>query len=203
MKKLITKFSLLLLASTVFTSCSVERNSISRGESGYGIGSGVAASSKTKHAKTVEVKEMQVKNAVVVEKSIPASDVSTSVSSESAAVVPAVSNTEVKASALQILAAKKHSVIAPKKAMQNLAEKTVKKSPVAAAEKNGAPKSWLVAVLLAFFLGGLGVHRFYLGYTWQGVVQLLTLGGFGLWALIDFIRIFIRDLQPKDGSYED
>lgn len=64
-------------------------------------------------------------------------------------------------------------------------------------------KKWLVAVLLCFFLGGLGIHRFYLGYTWQGVVQLLTLGGLGIWVLIDFIRILIRDLKPKGGDYVD
>ncbi|WP_448518037.1 TM2 domain-containing protein [Rhodoflexus sp.] len=64
-------------------------------------------------------------------------------------------------------------------------------------------KKWITAVLLCFFLGGLGIHRFYLGYTWQGVVQLLTLGGLGIWALIDFIRILVRDLKPKDGEYAD
>lgn len=62
-------------------------------------------------------------------------------------------------------------------------------------------KSHVVAILLSFFLGVLGIHRFYLGYTWQGIVQLLTFGGLGIWALIDFIRIIIKDLQPKDGSY--
>jgi len=62
-------------------------------------------------------------------------------------------------------------------------------------------KSQIVAAVLCFFLGGLGIHRFYLGYTWQGVVQLLTGGGCGIWALIDFIRILIGDLGPKDGSY--
>ena len=62
-------------------------------------------------------------------------------------------------------------------------------------------KSHVAAILLSFFLGALGIHRFYLGYTWQGVVQLLTLGGLGIWALIDFIRIIIKDLEPKDGSY--
>ena len=63
-------------------------------------------------------------------------------------------------------------------------------------------KSQLTAVLLCFFLGGLGIHRFYLGYTWQGIVQILTLGGLGVWVLIDFIRILIGDLQPKNGSYD-
>ncbi len=70
-------------------------------------------------------------------------------------------------------------------------------SPAAA----GSGKSQIVAVLLCFFIGIIGIHRFYLGYTWQGVVQILTLGGLGIWTLIDFIRILIGDLQPKDGNY--
>ena len=64
-------------------------------------------------------------------------------------------------------------------------------------------KSWIGAVLLCFFLGGLGIHRFYLGYVWQGVVQLLTAGGCGIWALIDFIRILMKTLKPKNGNYKD
>lgn len=63
-------------------------------------------------------------------------------------------------------------------------------------------KSQVTALLLCLFLGGLGIHRFYLGYTWQGVVQLLTLGGLGIWALIDLVRIITGDLQPKNGSYD-
>lgn len=62
-------------------------------------------------------------------------------------------------------------------------------------------KNQIAAALICFFLGGLGIHRFYLGYTWQGVVQLLTFGGFGIWALIDLIRIILGDLEPKNGSY--
>ena len=65
----------------------------------------------------------------------------------------------------------------------------------------GEGKSQIVAAILAFVLFGLGIHRFYLGYTWQGVVQLLTAGGCGVWALIDFVRIITGDLQPKNGSY--
>lgn len=65
----------------------------------------------------------------------------------------------------------------------------------------GSGKSQLVALLLCIFLGVLGIHRFYLGYIWQGVVQLLTFGLFGIWTLIDLIRIIIGDLQPKNGGY--
>ncbi|MBU6158598.1 MAG: TM2 domain-containing protein [Bacteroidetes bacterium] len=63
-------------------------------------------------------------------------------------------------------------------------------------------KSQLIALLLVIFVGGLGIHRFYLGYTWQGVIQLLTAGGCGIWALIDLIRIITGDLKPKNGSYD-
>jgi TM2 domain-containing membrane protein YozV len=71
-----------------------------------------------------------------------------------------------------------------------------------APKKTAGGKSQLVAALLCFFIGGLGIHRFYLGYTWQGIVQILTLGGLGIWVLIDFIRILIGTLGPKDGEYE-
>lgn len=63
-------------------------------------------------------------------------------------------------------------------------------------------KSQVIALILVLLVGGLGIHRFYLGYTWQGIVQLLTLGGCGIWSLIDLIRIITGSLQPKDGEYE-
>lgn len=63
-----------------------------------------------------------------------------------------------------------------------------------------ASKSYVTAILLSFFLGGLGVDRFYLGYTGLGIAKLLTLGGFGIWALIDFIMIIARKVNAADGS---
>jgi hypothetical protein len=71
-------------------------------------------------------------------------------------------------------------------------------SPAAAA----GGKSQIMALILCALVGGIGIHRFYLGYTWQGVVQLLTLGACGVWTLIDLIRIITGDLQPKNGSYD-
>lgn len=67
----------------------------------------------------------------------------------------------------------------------------------------GGRKSQLVALILVILVGGLGIHRFYLGYTWQGVVQLLTAGGCGIWWLIDLIRIITGDLKPRDGDYDE
>lgn len=67
----------------------------------------------------------------------------------------------------------------------------------------GGGKSQVVALLLCIFFGLIGVHRFYLGYPGIGVLQILTLGGLGIWTLIDLIRIATGDLQPKNGSYDD
>ncbi|MBC8257727.1 MAG: TM2 domain-containing protein [SAR324 cluster bacterium] len=61
-------------------------------------------------------------------------------------------------------------------------------------------KSKLTAILLCFFLGGLGIHRFYLGYTLIGVLQLLTLGGLGIWAIIDLVRLIIGKLADAEGN---
>jgi TM2 domain-containing membrane protein YozV len=65
---------------------------------------------------------------------------------------------------------------------------------------SAAPKSFATALVLSFFLGGLGIDRFYLGYTGLGIAKLLTLGGFGIWALIDFIMIALRKIPAADGS---
>jgi hypothetical protein len=60
-------------------------------------------------------------------------------------------------------------------------------------------KDWLTALLLSFFLGGLGIDAFYLGKTGQGVGKLLTAGGCGVWALIDFILIATRSTKDSTG----
>lgn len=102
----------------------------------------------------------------------------------------------------------------------------------------GGNKSQIIAALLAILVGYLGIHRFYLGYTWQGLAQLLLYGGGiglyiagiasavtaaaggtvaiptlaivglvllivgGIWVTVDFIRILMGNLEPKDGGYD-
>ena len=60
---------------------------------------------------------------------------------------------------------------------------------------------WLIALLLCFFLGCLGIHRFYVGKTGSGIAMLLTCGGCGIWALVDFIMILVNSFTDKDGRH--
>ena len=59
-----------------------------------------------------------------------------------------------------------------------------------------AAKSQTTTLLLCVLLGGIGVHRYYLGDVLEGVIQTLTLGGLGIWSLIDLIRICTGALGP-------
>ncbi|MBP8264694.1 MAG: TM2 domain-containing protein [Pseudomonas sp.] len=61
-------------------------------------------------------------------------------------------------------------------------------------------KRILPAFLLCFFLGCFGAHRFYVGKIGTGILQLLTLGGLGIWALIDWIMIIIGAFTDKQGQ---
>jgi TM2 domain-containing membrane protein YozV len=61
-------------------------------------------------------------------------------------------------------------------------------------------KRILPAFLLCFFLGVFGVHRFYVGKIGSGVAQLLTLGGLGVWALVDFIMILCGAFTDGEGN---
>ena len=61
-------------------------------------------------------------------------------------------------------------------------------------------KSKTTAITLSVLVGSLGVDRFYLGYTGQGILKLLTCGGLGIWTPIDLIRICTGSLKAADGS---
>ena len=59
-------------------------------------------------------------------------------------------------------------------------------------------QSKLTMILVALFLGGFGIHRYMMGYgNWW--LMLITLGGCGIWALIDLIMIITGKMGMADG----
>ncbi len=62
-----------------------------------------------------------------------------------------------------------------------------------------SPRSRTVATILAGFLGVFGAHRFYVGKTGSAVVQLCTLGGLGIWAIVDFILVASGSFRDAEG----
>jgi TM2 domain-containing membrane protein YozV len=63
-----------------------------------------------------------------------------------------------------------------------------------------SPKSRLATSLFAFFLGELGIHRFYLGKIGTAILMIITVGGLGIWVLIDFIMAIAGIMKDKDGK---
>lgn len=61
-------------------------------------------------------------------------------------------------------------------------------------------KKILPAFLLCFFLGIFGAHRFYVGKIGTAILQIFTLGGLGIWALIDWIMIMVGAFTDKQGN---
>jgi len=72
-------------------------------------------------------------------------------------------------------------------------------APNALAQEGISTKSMVPAALLCFFLGGFGIHRFYVGKIGTGILMILTFGGLGIWTLIDFVMILIGSFRDKQG----
>ena len=59
--------------------------------------------------------------------------------------------------------------------------------------------AFVPTALLAMFLGAFGIHRFYVGKIGTGILMLLTLGGFGIWTLIDYVMVITDGFTDAQG----
>jgi TM2 domain-containing membrane protein YozV len=197
-KKIASNLVLALLAIVIFTSCSVEKR---QHETGFYI-------EWYKNNKTTVVQKKNEKSEKVNVTTIEKSDLpSELLVIESNKALPNFGKANklqpiVKSFSSKVNLNTSETTVISNNVVSKLdSEKSLNKTTKTT--KKQSDKNWLITLLLCFFLGALGIHRFYLGYTWQGVVQLLTGGGCGIWALIDFIRIIMKDLKPVDGDYTD
>ncbi len=66
--------------------------------------------------------------------------------------------------------------------------------------RSDTSRDWLTTLLLCIFLGQLGIHRFYTNHIAIGILQFLTLGGCGIWWLIDIILIVTDSYRDYEGN---
>ena len=194
------------IVAMVFASCST---TIERNATAFGGGWGVNSSKETYKTKPSQEKKETPRNSAQTGEKNTQLSISNSQRNE---VIP-----EKQLKAEDLFTTKEFKNLnfvqkaIVKKAVKKIEKKqaeTNKNAPIQsissnAAQGSGIPLSsdeQIIAILLCLFLGGLGIHRFYLGYTTIGVIQLLTAGGCGVWVLIDFIRLIIGDLGRAGGS---
>ena len=63
-----------------------------------------------------------------------------------------------------------------------------------------SPKKRLLASILCFFFGVFGVHRFYAGKIASGCLQVVTIGGLGIWYIIDLLILLFGEFTDSEGK---
>jgi len=67
-------------------------------------------------------------------------------------------------------------------------------------QQMNSEKDWMVTLILAILVGSLGIDRFYSGSIMLGVLKLVTIGGIGIWWLVDIIMLVTGSYKDGDGN---
>lgn len=202
MKRIYTYLSVAVLASASLSSCSRSNYVFKPSNSAYGV----INTSQTEESKETNLGLEQVQPVAQA----PAEIVSASTKTTEVVTRSAVAVAEARTATAKAVAAKAESVAKPSKEELKSIQQAVKaaKKDVKGVAADG--KSQTTALLLNIFLGGFGVHRFYLGYTGRGFLYIgllltsfLILPAIALFVLliIDLINIITGKLKPRDGEY--
>lgn len=62
--------------------------------------------------------------------------------------------------------------------------------------------NWVLTLVMSIFFGSLGVDRFMMGQVGLGILKLITLGGCGIWTLVDIVLIATKK-EFKDVEWVD
>lgn len=84
--------------------------------------------------------------------------------------------------------------------IKNPREKKDKKAIEYIEDDDYSNKPWGITLILCILLGFIGFHRFYVGKAGTAILMLLTFGGFGIWVLVDLIRIIINNFTDEEGK---
>ncbi len=190
------------VAAVVLTSCTIEKRHYS---SGYYVSfNHKNVKGETRPDAVQQEKSSSHETTIIVEEKLSqTNDLS---ENSSTAIVPPVTIEKEVAVAPHIAtpsSAVDKQVV--KESTQKEKSEKVNPLPTKSNSSAGRGKSQIVALLLCLFLGYLGIHRFYLGYTGLGLLYLFTLGLFGIGWLIDLILLIIPNgLCPKGKtSYKE
>lgn len=84
--------------------------------------------------------------------------------------------------------------------VQSITEVSTESSSNAILDKPSTQRHFLAVFFLSFMWGTFGVDRFYLGKVGTGILKLVTIGGLGLWTIIDLVLIMSGAMRDKQGQ---